>query len=36
MKSYGINVEMVDPYASGEEFKKEYGIEIAPEAAEKL
>jgi UDP-N-acetyl-D-glucosamine/UDP-N-acetyl-D-galactosamine dehydrogenase len=29
LKSYGVLVEVVDPFASGEDFKKEYGIEIA-------
>ncbi len=32
LKSYGVRVEVVDPYASGVEFKKEYGFDIAPEA----
>ncbi len=29
LKSYGINVEIVDPHASSEEVKEEYGLEIS-------
>jgi len=31
LKSYGVLVEIVDPYASGHEFEKEYGHQILPE-----
>lgn len=28
LKSYGVNVEVVDPYASGDELKHEYGFSL--------
>ena len=28
LKSYGLNVEAIDPHASSDEFKHEYGIEL--------
>ncbi|PLW98833.1 MAG: nucleotide sugar dehydrogenase, partial [Marinilabiliales bacterium] len=31
LKSYMVNVEVVDPYASNEEVKEEYDFEIVPE-----
>jgi len=31
LKSYGIQVDIVDPYASSEEMKHEYGFELNPE-----
>ncbi len=31
LKSYGVLVEVVDPFASSEEFEKEYGFEISSE-----
>lgn len=31
LKSYGINVEIVDPYASSEELQEEYGFSLIPE-----
>ena len=31
LKSYGVLVEVVDPFASSDEFEKEYGFEISSE-----
>ena len=31
LKSYGLNVEVVDPHASSDELKHEYGFELRPE-----
>jgi UDP-N-acetyl-D-galactosamine dehydrogenase len=31
LKTYGVHVDIVDPYASSEEYKHEYGLEIAAE-----
>ncbi len=31
LKSYGVLVDVVDPYASSDEFEKEYGFEISSE-----
>jgi UDP-N-acetyl-D-glucosamine/UDP-N-acetyl-D-galactosamine dehydrogenase len=31
LKSYGVLVEVVDPFASSVEFEKEYGFKISPE-----
>jgi UDP-N-acetyl-D-glucosamine/UDP-N-acetyl-D-galactosamine dehydrogenase len=31
LKSYGVLVDVADPFASSEEFEKEYGFEITPE-----
>jgi UDP-N-acetyl-D-glucosamine/UDP-N-acetyl-D-galactosamine dehydrogenase len=30
LKSYGVNVDCIDPYASSEGLKHEYGFELAP------
>jgi len=29
LKSYGVNVDIIDPYASPDEFKHEYGLELS-------
>lgn len=31
-KSYGVQVEVIDPKANSEELKHEYGFELTPEA----
>lgn len=33
LKSYGLNVEVVDPHASSNEFKHEYGVELTAKTA---
>jgi UDP-N-acetyl-D-galactosamine dehydrogenase len=32
LKSYGIRVEIVDPYASSDELQEEYGFSLIPDA----
>jgi UDP-N-acetyl-D-galactosamine dehydrogenase len=32
LKSYGVLVDVVDPFASSDEFDREYGFEVSPEA----
>jgi UDP-N-acetyl-D-galactosamine dehydrogenase len=31
LKSFGVNVEVVDPHASSNQVKHEYGFSLAPE-----
>ena len=31
LESFGVNVEVVDPHASSDQVKHEYGFELAPE-----
>jgi len=35
LKSYGVNVDVVDPYASSKELKHEYGFELAENTEKK-
>jgi UDP-N-acetyl-D-galactosamine dehydrogenase len=33
LKSYGVHVDVVDPFASSKELKHEYGFELVPKVA---